>query len=883
MDSPPPSGNAGSQPLFAGIDARLERDREQSDVAFFQTLSHKLEYVTKIVTAGIVACVGDSADRHRYALEHRLVRADSIGKWVKTLDDALVGPATDFLIPEARFLTRELTEKVGEHDWRYTAVDSLRQAATEVGSKTVIGKKISLRQYFDIGVQLRNRSRGHGATTTPQCSKSCLELSRALDLVVENISLFKLSWVHLRRNLSGKYNVSALANDSHPFQYYKRTNAAQLANGVYFDIPGRVDSRGHRHVPLIYTDTKLSDIFLPNGNFRKDHFDTLSYITNEVRQETGHSWSTPPARLPPSETEGRSALEEFGNTFSNAPIKSSEYVPRQALEARLYEELIQSDRHPIVSLIGPGGIGKTTIALITITKIAELKNGPYDVIFWISSRDIDLLNSGPKQVLQRVFTKRDVTRYAVDLLKPDDATKDSFDPDEYFQLCLTKGAAGPTLFVFDNFETIQYPSDVFSWIDTYIRPPNKVLITSRISRDFKAAFPIEIGGMLEDEATRLIHQHASYLGIRDTLPSKYVKELIHESEGHPYVIKILLGQAAKEGHPVTPRRIVANSDDLLRNLFERTFTALSPAGQRVFLLLCSWRSFVPSIAVEAVLYRPSNERFNVGSALEELQQFSLINRIESELDKESFVGVPLAASIYGRKKLETSPFRIEIESDRQLLKEFSVVRRGDIQRGIYPKIERVIESFSVDNRFLENLPILEYLAYRVPKTYLMLSKLIQSIDQSENGIAKAKQYIRSFLETADIPSRVEAWNRLEELCRQSGDLVGEIHAICEASLVPTVTPRELGRFANQLNGRLREVKVAGDADVSNDVLRPNLRNVADHIHQYIDKISAKDCSALAWLYLNAGCRERAYDVAMIGLERDPKNNHCQRLVEKLDS
>jgi hypothetical protein len=35
-------------------------------------------------------------------------------------------------------------------------------------------------------------------------------------------------------------------------------------------------------------------------------------------------------------------------------------------------------------------------------------------------------------------------------------------PEAYFQTILATGAAGPTLFIFDNFETLESPADVFS-------------------------------------------------------------------------------------------------------------------------------------------------------------------------------------------------------------------------------------------------------------------------------------------------------------------------------------------------------------------------------------------------------------------------------------
>ena len=65
--------------LFDRIDQRIALDRQDGDYALFHALMLKLEYVTKVVVSGIVACIGDDSDRHRYTLEHKLVRADSLG------------------------------------------------------------------------------------------------------------------------------------------------------------------------------------------------------------------------------------------------------------------------------------------------------------------------------------------------------------------------------------------------------------------------------------------------------------------------------------------------------------------------------------------------------------------------------------------------------------------------------------------------------------------------------------------------------------------------------------------------------------------------------------------------------------------------------------
>ena len=357
--------------LFDGIDNRIALDMEDGDHAYFHALSLKLEYVTKIVTSGVIACIGEDVDRHRYSLEHKLVRENSIGAWVKALNTALGGPPAQFFDSNGRGLVKDLSERVGSGDWRYSAVTDLNQAAAEVGAKTKLGSKVALRQLFGIGAELRNRSRGHGAPTNDQCGRACPRLSAALNAVVAELGLFKLSWVYLHRNISRKYRVSPLLNDASSLSYLKSARDVQLPNGVFLYLDRLV------HVPLVFSDPDVLDIALPNGNHQDDTFEVLSYTTNAVARQDSSAWSDPPDRLPPSETEGDAVLEPLGHTFANMPPRVGDYIPRRDLEDRLQEELLKLDRHPMISLTGPGGIGKTTTAIAAIHSIAERDPTPF--------------------------------------------------------------------------------------------------------------------------------------------------------------------------------------------------------------------------------------------------------------------------------------------------------------------------------------------------------------------------------------------------------------------------------------------------------------------------------------------------------------------------
>ena len=300
------------------------------------------------------------------------------------------------------------------------------------------------------------------------------------------------------------------------------------------------------------------------------------------------------------------------------------------------------------------------------------------------------------------------------------------------------------------------------------------------------------------------------------------------------------------------------------------------------------RVFVPEVAVEAVSLRPGTERFDVLLALEELVRFSLVESTTSTNDGERFVGVPLAAAVYGQRELEISPFKVAVEEDRRILMEFGAGKREDSHRGVYPRIENLVRrvAMRVGNNPLElgkALPILEYLANRFPTTYLRLADLVLEGEDDAEAKEQAKTYVRNFLMEAGVADRYGAWMRLAKLCRVSMDPRGEIHAICEAALLPTVKQRDLGELANHLNNRIRDLKTHGVDDAWSPEVRELLVRVAGVMERRLRELSGSECSRLAWLYLNVGNWERALDVARVGIEAEPDNVHCQRLIERLQS
>ena len=517
------------------------------------------------------------------------------------------------------------------------------------------------------------------------------------------------------------------------------------------------------------------------------------------------------------------------------------------------------------------------MAITVLQRLAH--EARYGAIIWFSARDIDLLREGPKDVKPHVLTEDDIAREFAQLIPPSQPPDRHFKPSKYLADSLTLSPiSDPILFVFDNFETVRSPATLFSWIDTYIRNPNKVFITTRFS-DFKGDYPVEVLGMSEAEAQELISETAHSLGIRRLLTVEYERDLYRESDGHPYVIKILLGEVAKAGRIQKIERIISGRVDILDALFERTYSGLSPAARIVFMTLCNWRSTVPQLAVEAVMLRPQNEKFDVDAALEELKRSSLIET-RAAGDGSMFLTVPLVAAIFGKRKLSVSAEKTIVEANSEILRFLGAAQRTDIQRGVGPRLKamfgQMAERLGRDREKLEEyLPIMEFVANRYPAAWLLVARLFEE-SSIENRLDRAKEATRRYLElTPKAEDQLAAWKKLAEYCRRTEDWLGEIHALVAMVEIPNTTLEDISNAANRLNGLF----------VSHQFLIEDERNLlvarlAKVMEPHVGEFNATDCSRLAWLYLKLHLEDKARALVEKGLALEPFNEYCLKLRDK---
>ena len=150
---------------------RAEQARSDSDFAYFFSLLLAAESLAKTIVAGTVASLDDDQDRNRYRLEHSLIRKDGLGDWGSAIEDSVSGTASQFFSANAQTNRTELNKQCKQGEWQYEATAALKESLNRLNIESEdLPIKTDLKRWFRLFITLRNKTRGHGATTPSQAS-----------------------------------------------------------------------------------------------------------------------------------------------------------------------------------------------------------------------------------------------------------------------------------------------------------------------------------------------------------------------------------------------------------------------------------------------------------------------------------------------------------------------------------------------------------------------------------------------------------------------------------------------------------------------------------------------------------------------------------------
>lgn len=249
----------------------------------------------------------------------------------------------------------------------------------------------------------------------------------------------------------------------------------------------------------------------------------------------------------------------------------------------------------------------------------------------------------------------------------------------------------------------------------------------------------------------------------------------------------------------------------------------------------------------------------------------------SEVDGSIFVSVPLAAALFGRRKLVTSIWRLTVEEDVRILHSLGTTSLKQMRAGLAPRVEQLVKSARHRVRDGEDasaeLDILRFIAEEFPAGWIAIARL-----QREAGdLAEATLSVNRVLEKH--PADAQAWRELVALLRQRNEHWAELNASVQMVLNAELNVGEVSEIVGRANWIMSEYA----SEIGFDERRIVVRSLREEFERRTAEMEATDLSKLAWLCIYDQDEDAARNWAAEGIHRDAANDHCRNLLEKLGS
>ena len=251
---------------------------------------------------------------------------------------------------------------------------------------------------------------------------------------------------------------------------------------------------------LIPIRNRVAHIRPLNPSDFPDVFDTAAEFVDSENSVWSHLTSTmEQLKQNPSFVLGIS-IETYGEKPNSIPnnlplpdFDETGFIGRSQLVDDV-EKMLKGP-HPIVSLIGPGGIGKTALAAHVAYKMIE-EVGTYDCVAWVSSKSSTLTGAQFKRINSSIKDSAGIFYGAAAAIAGDEL--ESVDAREW---TLELMREFKVLLILDNLETV-LDANIKSFLRD-IPHGSKILITSRVG---VGAFdsPVEVPPFSTDDSIQLI-------------------------------------------------------------------------------------------------------------------------------------------------------------------------------------------------------------------------------------------------------------------------------------------------------------------------------------------------------------------------------------------
>ncbi len=832
------------------------------------------EATIKLSTAAALAILGMHKEDKSLRYQYQLIRSDSIGSWTGELrriaQELHRVPDID-----TKKLARLFTQKVRiESDSQsrsfcqaHRSSNAIIQNLYESTYEGLNRSRISLLDLIEDCVYIRNRTRGHGAPPWVFYSNQCDNMANLACTIASAIS----PWIDLcivdepASQEGDAYTLFSLFG-LHPGRLEIPATQIAADRGQLLLLTGAAAAH---FPPLVDVHPATHESLFANGNWSDatSQAQFINYVDGRTERLHRPSLGIAPSRPSPSHTSPLQELSSTDTTLHNLPTQIPTYVSRPSLERHL--KVLLTDRmHRIISIRGPGGAGKTTLALRIAHELANTESDPaFDAIIWFSGRDVDLLPSGPQPVRQDVSDIESIARSFASLfdrseehLSAIESLQEELDPDR---------STVRYLFILDNVETLESPSFVHQFFDRHVILPSKLLTTTR-HQSFVGDFPINLPGMDDSEAHSLIRVEARRRHAEARFDDHTCERIVIRTGGLPYALTLATAHVAS-GLDVNSLPQTLASDEILAALFDRSVEALDEDGMYLYLLLGRIGKPIVTHALNAVL-RVNGRNFQ--SAMEQLDFYSL-----SKVDDDYMSLIQMA---YAHSDRLATGYEDEIMINHLAER----LRRWSAPRPSMSPVSSFFRNLLDD---LHSLPLSER------RAVIEIAEQA-SQDDGDLGLAIAQEKWSLSYKASDVraafkhaaqasPNNAEIWVMWSQFEQQIGSEYESIVTSIRAIEAGYSDPRFSSEISSNLTAFLTDHKDRIPVRRRGSFISAVRHDLERHRKNRV--LTATELSRLAWLYLIEASSDvhdhelisRAEAIAQEGLMLEPDNIHCQRILD----
>ena len=399
--------------------------------------------------------------------------------------------------------------------------------------------------------------------------------------------------------------------------------------------------------------------------------------------------------------------------------------------------------HPIVTIVGEGGAGKTALALRCLYDLLERPaRGPFDAIIWVSLKTKILTPQGVRDIQQAVTSGLGLVKTATaEIGTLESETHDLEALIERLRLDL---ADFHILLAIDNLETISW--EPLRPLLSEIPSGSKILITSRVGLgELEIRYPIR---QLDAAAAAILaRKYAKHLNLKDIFEAKEItlRSYCQRLHYNPLLIRWFISSLASGASPaILLDKAGIAYQAAIQFCFENLFTRLSNIETEICHILAS--ASRPLTQPELYFLTEHLDHDDVDLALNKLHQSSIVTRSfagRADLPATQYALSDIASDYLTTKAPPPKRLFQRVQDRLKLLR--GIIQSQSVQRSTYKYDMYAIRAATRDEQ--------------VTAVYLkqaLLASAAENWSKAAGLVADAKRALPAYSEVYRIGGIIEA-------------------------------------------------------------------------------------------------------------------------------